>query len=124
FAKRAPDARRRRTTRCGTLCETRTEFALPNLPRSERDYRRLVALLFFSAFSVAGGIHYQTPMLAAIAADFHADAATVGWIPTLSFGGLLAGIVLFVPLGDRVDKRTLVLSKAIVMLAAQATMVV
>jgi predicted MFS family arabinose efflux permease len=61
-------------------------------------------------------------MLAAIGADFDADAATVGWIPTLSFGGLLLGIGLFVPLGDRMDKRTLVLIKVIGMSLAQAMM--
>ena len=77
-----------------------------------------------AAFIVAGGIHYQTPMLAAIAADFNADAAATGWIPTLSFGGLLIGIVLFVPLGDRLDKRVLVLSKMVVMTLAQAAMAV
>jgi predicted MFS family arabinose efflux permease len=95
---------------------------LPSLPSSEREYRSLIALLIVSAFVVAGGIHYQTPMLAAISADFQTDAATTGWIPTLSFGGLLLGIFLFVPLGDRVDKRVLVLSKIVVMTLAQATM--
>jgi len=88
------------------------------------EHRKLIALLIVSAFVVAGGIHYQTPMLAAIAAEFDADAAATGWIPTLSFGGMLAGIVLFVPLGDRVDKRRLVLSKIVVLLLAQATMAV
>src|SRR5829696_4532715 len=92
---------------------------LPNLPSSASEYRGLIALLIVSAFIIAGGIHYQTPMLAAIAAEFQTDAATTGWIPTLSFGGLLVGIFLFVPLGDRVDKRLLVLSKIIVMTLAQ-----
>lgn len=86
------------------------------------EHRKLIALLIVSAFIVAGGIHYQTPMLAAIAAEFGADAAATGWIPTLSFGGMLVGIVLFVPLGDRIDKRRLVLSKIVVLLFAQATM--
>ena len=86
------------------------------------EHRRLIALLIVSAFVVAGGIHYQTPMLAAIAAEFHADAAATGWIPTLSFGGMLVGIMLFVPLGDRVDKRRLVLSKIVVLVLAQALM--
>lgn len=81
-------------------------------------------LLAVSAFIVAGGIHYQTPMLAAIAAEFHADAATVGWIPTLSFGGLIFGMLLFVPLGDRIDKRTLVMAKVIVVTITQAIMAV
>ena len=99
-------------------------FTLPNLPSSATEYRNLIALLIVSAFIVAGGIHYQTPMLAAIAADFRTDAATTGWIPTLSFGGLLLGIALFVPLGDRLDKRALVLSKIVVLTLAQASMAV
>jgi len=81
-----------------------------------------VFLLAVSAFIVAGGIHYQTPMLAAIAAEFQADAATTGWIPTCSFGGMLAGILFFVPLGDRIDKRALVLAKIVVLALAQALM--
>ena len=93
---------------------------MPNLPASASEYRSLIALLTVSAFLASGGIHYQTPMLAAIAAEFNADAATTGWIPTLSFGGLIIGIVLFVPLGDRMDKRTLVLSQFAVMAVAQA----
>jgi len=97
---------------------------MPSLPASEHEYQNLVALLIVAAFIVAGGIHYQTPMLAAIAADFHTDAATTGWIPTLSFGGLLLGIVLFVPLGDRVDKRPLVLTKLAIMIVAQVVMAV
>jgi predicted MFS family arabinose efflux permease len=95
---------------------------LPNLPSSESEYRSLIVLLIVAAFIVSGGIHYQTPMLAAIAADFNVDAATTGWIPTLSFGGLLLGIFFFVPLGDRVDKRALVLSKIVVMTIALAVM--
>ena len=97
---------------------------LPNLPASGTEHQGLVALLIVSAFIVAGGIHYQTPMLAAIAAEFNADAATVGWIPTLSFGGMMAGILLFVPLGDRIDKRGLVLVKIAVLALAQAAMAV
>ena len=95
---------------------------MPNLPASANEHRSLIALLIVSAFIVAGGIHYQTPMLAAIAAEFQADAAATGWIPTLSFGGLLLGILLFVPLGDRIDKRGLVLCKIVVLALAQIAM--
>jgi predicted MFS family arabinose efflux permease len=84
--------------------------------------RSLVTLMAVSAFIVAGGIHYQTPMLATIAAEFHADAAAAGWIPTLSFGGMVAGTLFLVPLGDRVDKRTLVLCKIVMLALAQAAM--
>jgi len=95
---------------------------LPDHPTSTAAHRGLVALLIVAAFIISGGIHYQTPMLAAIAAEFQADAATTGWIPTLSFGGMMVGILFFVPLGDRIDKRRLVLAKFIVLALAQATM--
>ena len=97
---------------------------MPGLPASAAEHRGLIALLIVASFIVAGGIHYQTPMLAAIAAEFHADAATVGWIPTLSFGGMPAGIAFIVPLGDRVDKRRLVLAKIVLLALAQAVMAV
>ena len=86
------------------------------------DHRGLIALMVVSAFVVTPCIHYQTPMLAAIGADFLADAATVGWIPTLSFGGMVLGTLFLVPLGDRVDKRVLVLSQITVLLLAQMVM--
>ena len=48
-------------------------------------------LLTATTFAVASGIHYQTPMLGAMAAEFGADSAAIGWIPTASFGGFLVG---------------------------------
>jgi len=68
-------------------------------------------MLLFTAttFAAASGIHYQTPMLGAMAAEFGADSAAIGWIPTASFGGFLVGILFLVPLGDRMDKRKLIL---------------
>jgi predicted MFS family arabinose efflux permease len=80
-------------------------------------------LLTTTTFAVSGGIHYQTPMLGTMAAEFGADSSAIGWIPTASFGGFLAGILLLVPLGDRMDKRRLILRQhfaAIVALLAAA----
>ena len=84
----------------------------------------LIALLIGSAFVIAGGIHYQTPMLATIANEFQASPAAVGWIPTLSFGGMLVGIALLVPLGDRISKRWLIIGMISVLSMAQALMAV
>jgi predicted MFS family arabinose efflux permease len=75
-------------------------------------------LLTTATFTVAGGIHYQTPMLGAIAAEFGADSSAIGWVPTLTFGGFLVGIALLVPLGDRVDKRRLILAQHFAGIAA------
>ena len=83
---------------------------------------KLMVLLTVSVFAGAGTIHYQTPMLAAFAAEFHADAAAVGWVATLTFGGFLAGTCLIVPLGDRIDKRRLILIEISVLIAALLAM--
>lgn len=48
-------------------------------------------------------------MLGAMAAEFGVDSSAIGWVPTMTFGGFLAGILLLVPLGDRVDKRRLII---------------
>ena len=90
-------------------------------PRADSEIG-VVAILAITAFVVAGGIHYQSPMLVAIAAEFQVDAATAGWIPTLSFAGMLAGMILLVPLGDRLDKRSLILWQFSVLAIAQAVM--
>ena len=83
----------------------------------------LMALVAVTTFAAASGIHYQTPMLGAIATEFGADASAVGWVATLSFAGFLAGILFLAPLGDRVDKRKLIITQhlaAIVALFAAA----
>jgi predicted MFS family arabinose efflux permease len=82
----------------------------------------MMILLAVSVFAGAGTIHYQTPMLAAFAADFNADAAAVGWVATLTFGGFLAGTFFLVPLGDRYDKRTLILIELGVLIVALLVM--
>ncbi len=88
------------------------------------NHRVLIALMIGSAFVIAGGIHYQTPMLATIANEFQASPAAVGWIPTLSFGGMLVGVALLVPLGDRISKRWLIIGMISVLAMAQALMAV
>src|SRR5213594_2746257 len=81
----------------------------PAAARSHGLSRGLMAVLAVSVFATAGTIHYQTPALALIGTEFHANAAAVGWVATLSFAGFLAGTILLVPLGDRIDKRWLIL---------------
>ena len=84
--------------------------------------RGLMILLAVSVFAGAGTIHYQTPMLGAFAAEFNADAAAAGWVATLTFGGFLAGTFFLVPLGDRFDKRRLILAELSVLIVALLAM--
>jgi predicted MFS family arabinose efflux permease len=77
-----------------------------------------MGLLTAATFTGASSIHYQTPMLGAIAHEFGAGPSAIGWVPTLTFGGFLVGIVFLVPLGDRFDKRRLILVQYFANIAA------
>ncbi|MEO1801109.1 MAG: MFS transporter [Cyanobacteria bacterium J06629_2] len=59
------------------------------------------------AFAVAN-LYYNQPILAEIAQSFDVTAAEVGWIPTLTQMGYASGLLLFVPLGDRLERRSLI----------------
>ncbi len=70
------------------------------------------------AFAVAN-LYYNQPILAEIAKSFNVSAAEVGWIPTLTQLGYASGLLLFVPLGDRVEQRRLIV---IMLLVTSATL--
>jgi predicted MFS family arabinose efflux permease len=59
------------------------------------------------AVSVAN-LYYNQPLLGLMAADFHVPARQVGLIPTLTQIGYALGMLLFVPLGDRFEWRSLI----------------
>ena len=82
----------------------------------------LMRLLAATMFAAAGSIHFQTAMLGAIAQEFGASAGQVGWVPTLTFAGFVSGIVFIVPLGDRADKRRLLLVQHVALIAALLAM--
>jgi predicted MFS family arabinose efflux permease len=83
---------------------------------------RLMTLLAITMFAAAGSIHFQTAMLGAIAQEFGADAAATGWVPTMTFAGFVSGIVFIVPLGDRADKRRLILMQHAALVASLLAM--
>ncbi|MEM9507509.1 MAG: MFS transporter [Cyanobacteria bacterium P01_E01_bin.35] len=60
-------------------------------------------------FAVAN-LYYNQPILAQIAESFDASASEVGWIPTLTQMGYASGLLLFVPLGDRLERRRLIIA--------------
>lgn len=78
----------------------------------------LVLLLAGSAgFSVAA-LYYSQPLLGELGADLHASAQLTGLLPTLTQLGYALGILLLAPMGDRVDRRRLILVKASVLALA------
>jgi len=82
--------------------------------------RGLMLFLAVTVMATAGSIHFQTPLLAEFGRIFDADAATVGWVPTLSYAGFLSGTLFLVPLGDRYDKRLIILAKFVGLMASVA----
>jgi predicted MFS family arabinose efflux permease len=80
--------------------------------------RGMMLFLAVTVMATAGSIHFQTPLLAEFGRVFSADAATVGWVPTLSLGGFLTGTLFLVPLGDRYDKRRIILAKFCCLMAS------
>lgn len=81
-----------------------------------------MALVVFAVFTTSGSIHFQTPMLGRIAAEFAATPAAAGWVATLSFGGYFAGTMLLVPLGDGFEKRRLMLLQMLGLVAGLLVM--
>lgn len=78
----------------------------------------LVLLLATGAGLAVASLYYSQPMLGVLGAGIQADDRAVGWVPTLTQLGYALGILLLAPLGDRYDRRRIILSKAGVLCAA------
>lgn len=77
--------------------------------------RLIVSLAAGAGFSVAS-IYYSQPMLGVIRLGSSEQAT--GMVPTLTQLGYALGILLLAPLGDRFDRRRLILVKSLVLAAA------
>ncbi|CAO3426068.1 MFS transporter [Azospirillum endophyticum] len=80
--------------------------------------RPLVFLLAAGAGLAAASLYYSQPMLGVLGADIGAEDRTVGWVPTLTQLGYAFGILLLAPLGDRIDRRRIILAKTAILVAA------
>ena len=86
--------------------------------------RVLFALALGAGFSVAA-IYYSQPLLPLMGRDLHLTVNQMGLIPTLTQAGYALGILFLLPLGDRYDRRRLILMKsaalALLLLACSLT---
>lgn len=78
----------------------------------------LVMLLAAAAGLAVATIYYVQPMLGILGADLHASAREIGLVPTANQLGYAFGILLLAPLGDRYDRRRIILIKAAVLTVA------
>lgn len=78
----------------------------------------LVLLLATAAGLAVATIYYVQPMLGILAADLHASSGLLGMVPTANQLGYALGILLLAPLGDRYDRRRIILVKATILTLA------
>lgn len=64
-----------------------------------------------AGFSVAA-IYYAQPLLPLMGANLHLSVEGMGLVPTLTQAGYALGILFLLPLGDRYDRRKLILMKS------------
>lgn len=69
---------------------------------------RLVGLLAAACGLTVANLYYAQPLLSSLRGSFGIDAVTAGALITITQLGYAAGMVLLVPLGDRMGKRRLV----------------
>jgi predicted MFS family arabinose efflux permease len=70
--------------------------------------RRLIWLLTVATGASVANLYYNQPLLSSIARTFHASSRATGTIATLTQAGYAVGLLLFVPLGDIVERRRLI----------------
>jgi predicted MFS family arabinose efflux permease len=71
--------------------------------------RRTLAIMAFACGASAANIYYNFPLLSRFAAHFHATDTQAGLVATAASVGYGLGILLFVPLGDIVNPRRVVM---------------
>ncbi|MBU6465548.1 MAG: MFS transporter [Burkholderiales bacterium] len=72
----------------------------------------LVFLLASGAGLAAATLYYAQPMLGELGTDIGATPRSVGMVPTLTQLGYALGILVLAPLGDRYDRRSIIVFKA------------
>ena len=80
--------------------------------------RSLILLLATGAGLAVASLYYSQPMLGVLADDIGASERAVGMVPMSTQLGYALGILLLAPLGDRYDRRRIILIKAAILTAA------
>ncbi len=103
----------------------RTRDARSEPPASPGISAGLVLLLSVAAAATVANLYYAQPLLPEMARSLGVTSRTVGWVPVLTQVGYAIGLLVFIPLGDAVERRRLILglvgaSGAALLLAAAA----
>ena len=80
--------------------------------------RRLVLMMATATGLGVACLYYVQPLLGVLSADMGLSSRAVGDIPTLTQLGYALGVIFLAPLGDRHDRRLIILIKAIALVGA------
>jgi MFS family permease len=80
--------------------------------------RSIIWMMAVTCEAAAANLYYSQALLVVIAQSFQADSRQVSFIPTLTQIGYALGMFLFVPLGDLIERRRLI----VVMLGSSVAM--
>ena len=109
-----------RFTKRHTPVEMKIMSAINSITASPAE--RLPGPLVFTLAAGAGlsvaSIYYSQPMLDIIGKQFNVGVGAVGMVPMLTQMGYALGILLLAPLGDRHDRRAIILIKGLLLVAA------
>ncbi|MEC5398421.1 MFS transporter [Uliginosibacterium sp. H1] len=97
----------------------------PNIAAQPAFSNALVFLLACAAGLSVASLYYNQPILSMLAADFGVTPGEVGRVPTFTQIGYALGILLLAPVGDRFNRRHIILAKlgvlALALLAVAGT---
>lgn len=95
--------------------------SLPTVTPPSTPLSPMLTLLLATATGLAvASIYYVQPLLGLLSSQFGVGSASIGLLPTLTQLGYAAAILLLSPLGDRFDRRRIILVKAVALVAALA----
>lgn len=92
--------------------------------KATRMDRRLVWVLAIASCMTAANLYYSQPILADIGRSFHLSVDEAGFIATLGQLGYASGLLFIVPLGDRYNRRSLIVCMLLAVTIALTAMAV
>ncbi len=95
-----------------------TNSSIINTAPSKPVSRFLIGLMAVSAGITVANIYYNQPILKEIAADLGSTESQAGMISMLSQVGYGLGLFFLTPLGDKINKKKLIISLQIMLVAA------
>jgi MFS family permease len=75
-----------------------------------RATRSKILAMAFTACAVVANIYFSQPMLPLIAESLHAPSSAIGLILARNLAGFAGGLPTLAPLGDRYDRKRIVLA--------------